>query len=342
MRETVERRMASEGGLAQKLAWPLRVSRASAWKFALLGLWLTGLADFLTGSEIWFGPVYLLVIGLAAWSLGGLEAIAVGLACLAITLAANGYELYPYSGIAGAWNIAVRIMAVLALIGLLHTVRQLYAREWRVSRTDLLTGALNRKAFFELTGNRTSSRRWSMLIYVDLDGFKALNDTSGHAAGDQCLTRFAEGVSKIIRTGDVFARLGGDEFAVYFDLKDQAAAKAVAVRMHRSMNELMIADCASVQCSVGALILQPGPRSIDDEVRAADFLMYEAKDLGASLVAGTATQRGAGLSIERHWDLAPEVQRNDPAAHEPARPQPATHRISGRDRQLVSVALSSP
>jgi diguanylate cyclase (GGDEF)-like protein len=338
MRDTVERRMAPEGGLAQRLAWPLRVSRASAWKLALLGVWLTGLADFLTGSEIWFGPVYLLAIGLAAWSLGWLEAIAVGLACLGITLAANGYELYPYSGIAGAWNITVRVLAVLALIGLLHTVRQLYAREWRVSRTDLLTGAFNRKAFFELTGNRTSSRRWSMLVYVDLDGFKALNDPSGHAAGDQCLARFADGVTKIIRTGDIFARLGGDEFAIYLDLKDQAAAKAVVVRLHRSMNDLMIADCVSVRCSVGALILQPGPRSIDAEVRTADFLMYEAKELGASLVAGTATQRVAGLSIERHWDLTPEVQDDDLAAHEHAQRQPVTHRISRRERQLVRVA----
>lgn len=288
MATTFERRVVPVGRLAKTLAWPLRVSTMQAWKLILGGGGAVALADGLTGREVWFGPAYLIVIGTAAWCLGWKQAVTVGVAALAITLAVNGFAVYPYTGVASAWNIAMRIAAVLITIGMLHTVREMYAREWRLSRTDPLTGALNRKAFYELTSDRTSSRSWSLLAYADLDGFKALNDTFGHAVGDECLKQFVHEVSRVIRTEDVFARLGGDEFAIYLDVKDAAAALAVAVRLHATMNAVKLANGGQVQCSVGALTIEPGSRSIDREVRSADRLMYEAKCRGSSLVAGTA------------------------------------------------------
>jgi diguanylate cyclase (GGDEF)-like protein len=303
MKIVVERRIPPDSGLAAKLASPLRISRMGGWKMAQLGLGLIYLADAATGPDLWFGPFYLLVIALAAWSLGWLEATAIGFASLGLTLFANGPDLYPGTGAAGGWNIGVRVLAVLMLIGLLHTVRQMYAREWRLSRTDPLTGALNRKAFFEVTSLRKSSRGWSVLVYCDLDGFKLLNDTAGHAAGDLCLLRFAQGIAKAIRKGDVFARVGGDEFAIYLDVKDKAAAKAVAARLHAMMNVLLTRHFP-VRCSLGALILAPGRRSIDAEIAAADRLMYEAKQIGASLAIGTANERGRELTIERDPDRA--------------------------------------
>jgi diguanylate cyclase (GGDEF)-like protein len=325
MKMAVERRVSPETGLAAKLAWPLRLSRIDGWKMALLGLGLTYLADLATGPDLWFGPFYLLVIALAAWSLGWLEATAIAFAGLGLTLSANGASLYPGIGAASGWNIGVRVLAVLMLIGLLHTVRQMYAREWRLSRTDPLTGALNRKAFFELTSARRSSRGWSVLLYCDLDGFKALNDTAGHSAGDLCLSRFAKGVASAIRKDDVFARVGGDEFAIYLDVKDQAAARAVDARLHATMNDVLIGS-RPVRCSLGALILTPGRRSIDAEIRAADCLMYEAKEIGAALTIGTANQRGRELTVERDTERAPAT----------AKPMPSTARGSPRSRIRAS------
>lgn len=310
MNSVAERRVAPEPSLAERLAWPLRLSRADAWKAVVAGALLTGIADQATGTEIWLGPVYLALIGLAAWSLGWIQAVCIGFAVMGMTLAINGYELYPYSGFAGLWNIVARIGAVIGIIGLLHTVRRLYEREWRLARTDLLTGALNRKAFFELTSARKSFRGWSTLVYVDLDGFKLLNDTAGHDAGDKCLSSFARAIVKDIRVEDVFARLGGDEFAIYLDVKDQAAAEAVAARLHRTMNA-QLAGSTAVRCSVGALILAPGPRSIDVELRAADRLMYEAKGIGAALVVGKASHRGGAISVDRLTHLPPKAPQFD-------------------------------
>jgi diguanylate cyclase (GGDEF)-like protein len=338
MKVAVERRRQAESGLAKKLAWPLSLGRFDAWRACLLGICVTGLIDLATGTEVWLGPIYLVFIGFAAWSLGWLQAIGVGFGSLAVTMTVNGSQMYPYSGLPGAWNIGVRIFAVIVLIMLFHTVRQMYGREWRYSRTDLLTGALNRKAFFELTSPRKMVRGWSMLIYLDLDGFKTLNDTAGHAAGDACLASFAQGIARAIRSDDVFARMGGDEFAIYLDVKDQAAGSAVASRLHARMNELL-AGFEPVRCSVGALLLAPGQRAVDAEIRAADMLMYEAKGIGASLVAGTATQEGEQLTIHRHRELTPNLpQYGRQSADGPSGAYSPTTRKSTREPEPAQAA----
>ena len=276
------------GKLARTLAYPLNLTRAQAWKSVGVAGGAVVVADRLSGPDVWLGPAYLIIIGVTAWCLGWREAVAVALTALAATLTVNGFALYPYAGVASAWNIVMRIVAVLIAIGMLHTVRAMYTREWRLSRTDPLTGSFNRKAFYELTTARTHSRGWSLLVYADLDGFKKLNDTFGHTVGDECLTRFVREVRRVIRGDDMLARLGGDEFAVYLDVKDAAAARTVAVRLHAAMNAVQLAHGGVVKCSVGALTLAPGPRSIDREIRSADELMYQAKCRGSSLVVGTA------------------------------------------------------
>jgi diguanylate cyclase (GGDEF)-like protein len=306
MEAAFERRVAPESRLAETLAWPLRLSRKQAWKLVIVGGGVVAIADRLSGSEVWFGPAYLMIIGIAAWCLGWKPAVAVGTVNLALTLTINDLALYPYSGIVSAWNIAMRVVAVLMIIGMLHTARAMYAREWRLSRTDPLTGALNRKAFYEMTSSRTHSRSWSLLVYADLDGFKKLNDTLGHAVGDECLMRFVHEVAKVIRGDDVLARLGGDEFALYLDVKDAAAAATVAVRLHAAMNAVELGSGAAVRCSVGALTLEPGPRSIDREIRSADELMYQAKCRGASLVVGTAASAEAAWP-SRDEEVTPDA-----------------------------------
>ena len=267
----------------------------------LTGLGLTGLADLAAGQDLWFGPFYLLAIGCAAWMLGRREAVAVGLAALALILSANGFSLYPFGTIAALWNLAMRIMSVLMFIGLLGHVRRSYAREWRLARTDPLTGALNRQAFFELADNWPASSDWIMLAYADLDGLKKLNDAHGHAAGDQGLRAYVAHVRSVIRTHDHFARLGGDEFIINLKVRDEAAAKDVAARLHREMNAIASQVHPSLSCSLGVLILPPGNRMLDREVLAADQLMYAAKEQGAGLVVATLREVHGSQFLLEHW-----------------------------------------
>ncbi|MDP3674489.1 MAG: GGDEF domain-containing protein [Novosphingobium sp.] len=283
----------------------MRVEARQARRLITAGLCGVAVADLSTGA-FWFGPAYLLIIAGAAWCLGWRPAVLIGFACLAIGVAANGLLLYPYGGIAAAWNMAMRILVVVAVIVLATNLRAAYEAEWRLARTDQLTGALSRKGFFELTSGVREHQGWTLLAYGDLDGLKKINDTRGHRAGDEALRLFSRQVLGMIRKDDTFARLGGDEFAIYMQVKDEVAAKEVAARLHSGMNCVEGAH-QLLRCSLGALILRPGARGIDLELCAADELMYEAKNIGASLVAATAVVRDGEIRIlERHADLAPQ------------------------------------
>lgn len=282
------------------LIMPSRFSRAQAWTVALLGTGLTAFIDIATGPEVWVGPLYLLCIALAAWVLGWREAVGLGVVSLAITGSVNDFSLYPYGTVSALWNIAMRVSAVLMFIGLLNHARNSYAREWRLARTDALTGTLNRQAFFELADASTLSRGWQMLVYADLDGLKKLNDERGHAAGDQYLKAYVAHVRKVIRKQDIFARIGGDEFLVHIGVRDEAAGLELSAQLHREMNRVIAPGPANLRCSVGVLILPPGRRMIDRELRIADELMYESKQRGADLIVASAHDLGGMLSIMRH------------------------------------------
>lgn len=265
----------------------VRLPPARAWVVVLSCMAAAALGDFLTGPELWFGPVYLLVICIATWSLGWREGQATGIACMALTFALNGVSLYPHGAANFAWNLGLRFVAVSIVVVVIAGARRAYVREWWLARTDALTKALNRQAFFELAPLLVDAHRWRLLVYVDLDGMKTVNDLHGHAAGDTCLRAFGAAVRSMIRRNDIFARVGGDEFLIYLSVKDESAAETVARRLHATMNSVTV-DSGTLKCSAGGLVVPPGEASIDYLVRSADSLMYEAKLRGASLQVGTA------------------------------------------------------
>lgn len=303
-----EKRTAAVSGASPRLAFPLQLTRGRAWAIIAFGLCLTGLADFVSNQEAWFGPVYLMVIGFSAWSLGWREAVGVGLGCLAITLSINGSTLYPYGTAAAFWNMAMRMLAVVMIVALLDNARASCEREWRLARTDPLTGALNRQAFFELVGAGERLSSCSLVAYIDLDGLKKMNDELGHALGDRALKAFSDQVRRIIRKSDVFARLGGDEFVIYMLVKNEAAGRAVAARLHDALNTSRANSPAQLNCSIGALLLPRGRRQIDYALRVADELMYQAKQDGSGLAISTLSDHNPrpAPSIKRPERSLPE------------------------------------
>lgn len=148
--------------------------------------------------------------------------------------------------------------------------------EWRHARVDPLTGALNRKAFFEVIGSQANNDSLSVLIFADLDGLKRLNDKLGHEKGDDAIRSFADSIRSSIRKHDVFARIGGDEFVIYLNVGDVTAAQTVAERLNNVLN-FQPDDKTKLKCSLGILLLPSGSNSIDAELRQADALMYDAK-----------------------------------------------------------------
>lgn len=273
----------SPRGVPQILKWLVSRPPAHACIVILLAADLAALGDVLTGADVWFGPVYLLVICLAAWTRGLRAGLVAGFGCVGLTYLINGAALYPFAQTDWALNVASRAAAITMIIVIIAGSRSAYIREWWLARTDPLTGAFNRQAFFELGDELAAEGGWRLLIYADLDGLKRINDLHGHTAGDRAIKDFAVAVRRSIRQDDLFARVGGDEFVVFMRVRDRPSAEAVAARAHRAMNNLPGCDGTELRCSVGALIIPPGETKVDPIVRVADTLMYQAKLRGACL-----------------------------------------------------------
>jgi diguanylate cyclase (GGDEF)-like protein/PAS domain S-box-containing protein len=151
---------------------------------------------------------------------------------------------------------------------------------------DSLTGLANRALFRDrldqaLARSRRSKETLAVLL-ADLDGFKQVNDTLGHDAGDQLLKAVARRFDEVVRPADTLARLGGDEFALLLDGASEAQAIAVAGRLTECLREPLRVDDRElqVQASVGVVVHPGGHGESDELTRQADIAMYAAKDQG--------------------------------------------------------------
>jgi diguanylate cyclase (GGDEF)-like protein/PAS domain S-box-containing protein len=167
------------------------------------------------------------------------------------------------------------------------TIEQLEHHEHilRISRTDALTGLLNRGAFLEALTRHLSRLRpdtgSSVLMYVDLDNFKQVNDVRGHQAGDELLVRVRDILLQTTRPTDVVARLGGDEFAIWLVSADQSAGE-MRGRQILERSKALAAYSGSptrpVGMSIGLAVWQPSANETVDQLMArADQAMYQAK-----------------------------------------------------------------
>ncbi len=272
------------------VAWTTALSRVQALTLTATAVVVVGFADSASGNALWFGPIYLLIVCIPAWTLGWREAALTSAACVAVSLAANGLEAYPLGQTAIAWNMAMRILAVTIIIVLMSGTRRSHDREWNRARSDPLTGLVNEQAFFDNAGAAARHRAWGVLAYVDLDDFKQINDRDGHAAGDEALRAFANGVRDLIRLSDVFARIGGDEFLLFLPVVTEAEGYRRAKTLHLQMNCMQTPFALS--CSMGALMLNLSKTGVDKaHVGVADQLMYQAKNEGGAIWIRTLDAR---------------------------------------------------
>ena len=160
------------------------------------------------------------------------------------------------------------------------------------SRHDPLTGVANRAALRERieTTLARARRRGGVefaVMFIDLDRFKAINDTCGHDIGDLVLCEIAERLRQALRTSDVVARLGGDEFAVFLDdLWPDSRPLEVAERIRKSLERPIILGDRTlvVTPSIGLARYPEVTGSVDDILKAADSAMYLAKNKGRNNV----------------------------------------------------------
>nr|WP_315260948.1 sensor domain-containing diguanylate cyclase [uncultured Duganella sp.] len=156
----------------------------------------------------------------------------------------------------------------------------------RLATTDVLTGINNRRMFDaflpQALARAARSGQPVGLAILDVDHFKAINDTLGHAAGDQVLIEFARRLRDAVRATDTVARLAGDEFVIVFEQLSSTEMAVLGKRILDAMHAPFMLGAVQrvVQTSVGIAVTSPPPATAEEIMRAADQALYRAKAAG--------------------------------------------------------------
>jgi diguanylate cyclase (GGDEF)-like protein len=202
--------------------------------------------------------------------------------------AAFAFELRPYF-YETRWFYALAVVALMLLGVALNALRERQMQIRHQVHHDALTGVANRVLFERRTSEAMARARKNgsaiAILFLDLDGFKAVNDTLGHAAGDTVLQWTARRLRACVREGDTIARIGGDEFAVLIaTLDDERQPSALAERMIAAMRDPFVVDREPVRLgvSIGIALHNGGEIDAEELLQAADKAMYRAKLAGGN------------------------------------------------------------
>lgn len=271
---------------------PLRLARLRpAGVFALSAVLTAALsvAHHALGPAVSFDLFYLGPVVLAAWLAGRSAGLAVGAlaACSwllveRVPASAQAYPLVYYG------NALTRFGAFGLVTAIVVALRAAVDHERLATRTDALTGLHNGRGFRELTHTEVRRLRRTgrplTLAFIDLDHFKAVNDTRGHATGDLLLQTVARVIVQTLRSTDVAARVGGDEFAILLTETPAEPASIVLRKVHNALRLALEEAGWPVTTSIGAISCVQAPPSSDELIRLADELMYEVKRSGRNRV----------------------------------------------------------
>ncbi|MBP0443393.1 EAL domain-containing protein [Roseomonas sp. SSH11] len=178
---------------------------------------------------------------------------------------------------------------VSAALSLRQAIREVH----RAARTDTLTGVCNRKGLEEILAEADPQRLG--LLMIDLDGFKPINDTYGHAGGDRALAEVARRLRETVRARDTVARLGGDEFVVLLrEVERPEAGLGLANRIHSALADTFILNGSAVplRASIGFAATPWHASDISTLMERADAALYTAKRAGRGVTRSADAFQG--------------------------------------------------
>jgi diguanylate cyclase (GGDEF)-like protein len=299
------------GGFADAVAWPLSILLVS------VAVWVQSPTARPSVSE---EPAGFALPALAAAS------------ALAILFAGSLEHVGRVSlGLAVATMVVAGARSALSLVGL----RLLTEQRRRESVTDQLSGLGNRRALFQLLDEFAAEQRDPdaperslAFMFADLDKFKEVNDSFGHATGDELLRQLGDRLKNSLRDSDLVIRLGGDEFAVaLLDARADYAA-TVAARLTAQIEEPFKLDAVRVQigASIGIALMPDDAADAADLVRCADLAMYRAKLEGKRFAIYQEDLDGAANRMQLVEELRQAIELGRLQLHY----QPQVNLVTGR------------
>ncbi len=220
-----------------------------------------------------------------------------------------GYSVAPIRNRAG---VATGVVVVLRDV---TEQRRVTRRLFHEASHDALTGLVNR-AEFERRLKRilegAGTRGESSLCFLDLDRFKPINDTCGHAAGDEMLRQIGALLSGLMRKRDTLARLGGDEFAVLLELCPAGEARRIAENLRRGVEGhrfVWNGEAFSLGVSIGVTPIIPGKGTMQEALRAADQACYAAKGEGGNRVRYERSGGSLSSAAGNHGEDQPRMRQ---------------------------------
>ena len=291
--------------------WP-RVYSAFGWlALAFVVLAFANLADLIglggfvaeVGNLIFLGSaIFTLVVAFMAWQRGSraagwfliawglLEAFTIATAARLLFTEPEGAEALLYYGLPLSM-VAAAVFVALGVADRLREQRLALTDAERRAQTDPLTGVLNRRSIVERLDAACSRARARglpiALLFIDLDHFKEINDTYGHAAGDACLRAIIGPMQAELRQSDVIGRYGGEEFVVILSSADGASARPIAQRILERVADVRVEGFGSpirLTCSIGVAASDTLGVWGERLIARADDAVYAAKRTGRNRV----------------------------------------------------------
>lgn len=219
-------------------------------------------------------------------------------AFLAKTITQNEEGFWELGITGGYWNLFTLIGFYLTVALLAFIVNLFYDQMTALSQQDTQTGLLNQKAFLAVlsTEQNRSERLAKVLsvVYLDLDNFKAINDSCGHAFGDVIIQFVGDVLKTLLRDYDDSARMGGDEFALLLPETNSINAQQIVQRLQTIFSEIQMSEFDNeikekmssfpATFSVGIVTYHTPKLSAEEILQAADQQMYEAKKKGKNKI----------------------------------------------------------
>ena len=259
-----------------------------AFTLALAILCIIGALDCFMPVEVSFAVFYLLPVCVAAWGCGLWPGVLISLlSAITWEVASRIGGLQHASVWVDVWNPASRFVFYALICYLLDYKRRADRQLALLATTDPLTGLANRRLLIDrLTADIARQSRTGKplsLAFIDIDHFKALNDSHGHETGDQALRLVAGLLTAELRKVDTVARIGGDEFALVLAETNRIDADLTLCRLRQTLLDAMRERGWPVTFSVG---VTHGLATIDAEtwLATADQLMYEVKRAGRNAI----------------------------------------------------------